>query len=94
MSREAVGHYRALAAANPDAHLPDLAMALNNLAADLGQTGRREEALAPIRESVAIRRTLAQVNPALHEAELRRSLQVAAWPDGTEPRNAPPSASH
>jgi hypothetical protein len=38
--QEAVGIYRELAAARPDAFRPDLASSLNNLAADLGALGR------------------------------------------------------
>ena len=44
-----------LAGARPDAFLPDLAMALNNLGL-LADLGRREEALAAIQEAVTIRR--------------------------------------
>jgi tetratricopeptide (TPR) repeat protein len=57
--QEAVGIYRALAAARPDAFRPDLASSLNNLAADLGALGRRDEALNAIQEAVTIRRKLA-----------------------------------
>ena len=43
---EAVGLYRELAAARPDAFTPDLAISLNNMANRLSDLGRREEALA------------------------------------------------
>ena len=44
-AEEAVGHYRALAEARPDAFIPNLALSLNNLANMLSDLGRREEAL-------------------------------------------------
>ena len=50
---------RQLADANPDAYLPDLASALNNLGVRLAATGQQQAALAPAREAVAIRRQLA-----------------------------------
>jgi tetratricopeptide (TPR) repeat protein len=40
---EAVAAYRALAAARPDAFLPDLARSLTNLTSRLADLGRREE---------------------------------------------------
>jgi tetratricopeptide (TPR) repeat protein len=60
---EAVGAYRELAAAQPDAFLPDLATTLGNWAGCLSGVGRREEALTAISEAVEIRRDLAAVNP-------------------------------
>ncbi|MEU4690850.1 hypothetical protein [Actinoplanes sp. NPDC023714] len=45
-SVEAVGVYRNLARARPDAFLPDLALSLNNLSIRLGELGRRDEGLA------------------------------------------------
>ena len=56
---EATGIHRQLAAARPDAFLPDLATALNNRSRRLAELGRREEALAAIEEAVTIRRQLA-----------------------------------
>ena len=38
-AEEAVGHYRALAEARPDAFIPDLALSLNNLAIMLSALG-------------------------------------------------------
>jgi tetratricopeptide (TPR) repeat protein len=61
---EAVEHYRKLAAARPDAFLPDLAMSLNNLGAMLSELGRREEALAASREAVTITMPLVERHPA------------------------------
>jgi hypothetical protein len=40
-AQEAVDRYRQLAALNRDAHLPNLAAAVNNLANRLAETGRR-----------------------------------------------------
>ena len=56
---EAVTIRRELAAARPDAFLPDLAMSLNNQSSRLSELGRREDALAAIEEAVTIRRELA-----------------------------------
>ena len=50
---EAVGVYRELAGARPDAFLPDLAMSLNNQSGRLSELGRREDALTAIDEAVA-----------------------------------------
>jgi tetratricopeptide (TPR) repeat protein len=62
-SQEAAAIRRELAAARPDAFRPDLAMALNNLSACLGDLGRREEALAASQEAAAIYRQLAAARP-------------------------------
>jgi hypothetical protein len=56
-----------------------LAMSLNNLSADLADLGRREDALAAIREAVTIRRELAARWPDAYRQELEQSLQVVAW---------------
>ncbi|MFE2174392.1 tetratricopeptide repeat protein, partial [Kitasatospora sp. NPDC059462] len=69
---------RLLAEANPDAHLPDLAGALNNLAVQLADVGRRQEALAPAQEAVQLRRTLAQANPDAHLPKLAMALNNLA----------------
>src|SRR5438034_873004 len=53
-AQEAVAICRRLAAARPDAFLPDLAMSLNNLGAGLGNLGRRDEAVATAQEAVDI----------------------------------------
>ncbi|MFE2178262.1 tetratricopeptide repeat protein, partial [Kitasatospora sp. NPDC059462] len=67
-------HCRSLAEANPDAHLPGLAMALNNLSNRLGEVGRPAEGLAAAEESVAIRRSLAEANPNTHLPGLATAL--------------------
>ncbi|MER5966377.1 tetratricopeptide repeat protein [Streptomyces sp. NPDC002057] len=64
---------------NPDAYLPDLATSLNNLSVALGKVGRRAEALAAAEEATRIRRALAEATPERFDADLRRSLDVAAW---------------
>ena len=51
---EAVDIRRELAAARPDAFLPDLATSLNNLSRRLADLGRREDALAAITEAVEL----------------------------------------
>ncbi|HAI11105.1 MAG TPA: hypothetical protein DCM28_05330, partial [Phycisphaerales bacterium] len=62
-AQQAVEIRRKLADANPDAFLPDLAMSLNNLAIQLSELGRRQEALENVQKAVEIRRKLAEANP-------------------------------
>ena len=71
---EAVTIYRRLAAANPAAYEPALAMSLNNLSVRLGEAGRRGEGLTAIEEAVTIYRRLAAANPAAYEPALASSL--------------------
>ncbi|MCX5646899.1 MAG: tetratricopeptide repeat protein [Phycisphaerae bacterium] len=63
-----------LAAARPEAFLPDLAMSLNNLANRLSELGRREEALAAGQRAVEIREKLAAARPEAFLPDLARSL--------------------
>ncbi len=77
-AKEAVGHYRALAAARPDAFTPDLAMSLNNLAIRLSDLGRREEALGMAEEAVRLRRALAAARPDAFTPDLASSLNNLA----------------
>jgi hypothetical protein len=49
---------RQRALTEPDAYVPDLATALNNLSTRLADLGRREDALAAAEEAVSIRRQL------------------------------------
>jgi tetratricopeptide (TPR) repeat protein len=86
-SREAVGTYRELAAARPDAFRPDLADSLNNLSASLADLGRREDALAAIQEATDIRQELAARWPDVYHHELGQSLNVAAWLTDAEDLN-------
>jgi hypothetical protein len=60
---EALTTYRQLAAARPDAFLPELATALNNQSNSLSQLGRREDALAAINEALTAYRQLAAARP-------------------------------
>ncbi|MFJ4748731.1 tetratricopeptide repeat protein, partial [Streptomyces albogriseolus] len=66
--------HRALAEADPAAHLPGLAGSLNNLSVRLGEVGRREEGLTAVQEAVDIRRALAEANPAAYLPDLAASL--------------------
>jgi hypothetical protein len=66
--------YRRLAAQNPAAYEPDLAMSLNNLSVRLGEAGRREEGLTAIQDAVTIYRRLVDQNPAAFEPDLASSL--------------------
>jgi tetratricopeptide (TPR) repeat protein len=75
-----VALYRALAAGNPAAHQANLAGALNNLGAWLGDLGRYQEALAATEEAVALSRALAAGNPAAHQAGLAAALNnLGIW---------------
>ncbi len=71
---EAVTIRRSLAAARPDAFLPDLAASLNNLSNRLSDLGRREAALQAIEEAVTIRRSLAAARPDAFLPDLASSL--------------------
>jgi tetratricopeptide (TPR) repeat protein len=71
--QEAVDIYRRLAAAHPDAFLPDLAMSLP-LGGRLSDLGRREEALAAAQEAVDIYRRLAAARPDAFLPDLAMSL--------------------
>ena len=53
-------------------------MSLNNLSLRLAGLGRREDALAAIREAVTIHRELAARWPDAYHQELEQSLQVVA----------------
>jgi tetratricopeptide (TPR) repeat protein len=72
---EAVELRRTLAAARPDAFLPDLASSLNNLGIRLSALGRREEALAATAEAVELRRTLAAARPDAFTPDLAKQRQ-------------------
>ncbi|HEX2074239.1 MAG TPA: hypothetical protein VHF92_10675, partial [Geodermatophilus sp.] len=69
---------RQLAAARPDAFLPDLAMSLNNLAAFLSALGRREEALERAAEAERVYRQLAAARPDAFLPDLAMSLNNLA----------------
>ncbi len=67
-----------LAAARPDAFIPDLAMSLNNLANMLSDLGRREEALKAAEEAVGLYRPLADARPDIFIPDLAGSLNTLA----------------
>jgi tetratricopeptide (TPR) repeat protein/cellulose biosynthesis protein BcsQ len=73
-TEEAVAVYRELAAARPDAHLPELAMSLNNLGNRLSDLGRREDALAATEEALTVYRELAAARPDAFKPDLATSL--------------------
>ena len=73
-AQEATDIYRRLAAARPDAFLPDLAMSLNNLGGRLSELGRREDALAAAQEATDIYRRLAAARPDAFLPDLAASL--------------------
>ena len=75
-TQEAADLYRHLAAQNPQAFLPHLAMSLNNLGNMLSDLGRREEALAATQEAVQIRRDLAAQNPQAFLPDLANTLDT------------------
>ena len=71
---EAVAIRRQLAAARPDAFLPDLAMSLNNQSGRLSELGRREDALTASDEAVGVYRQLAAARPDAFLPDLAASL--------------------
>ncbi len=73
-TQEAVGLYRELARARPDAFTPHLAKSLHNLSVRLSNLGRREEALTAVEEATALRRELANTRPGLFMSDLALSL--------------------
>ncbi|MFE3992410.1 tetratricopeptide repeat protein, partial [Streptomyces goshikiensis] len=75
---QAADLYRTLAQTNPAAHLPNLAMSLNNLANVQAETGDRQSALTTITQAADLYRTLAQTNPAAHLPNLAMSLNNLA----------------
>ncbi|MFF0537111.1 tetratricopeptide repeat protein [Streptomyces coelicoflavus] len=74
LAQTIVSRYRAFAKSAPEAHLPDLALALNNLSVRLGAAGRRGESLTVAQESVDSYRALAKANRALYLPDLATSL--------------------
>ncbi len=71
---DAVTTYRELAAARPDAFLPDLAASLSNQSNRLAGLGRREEALTAINDAVTTYRELAAARPDAFLPNLAASL--------------------
>ena len=68
--------YRQVAAAQPDAFLPDLGASLNNLGYRLSDVGRREEVLAASQEAVDILRRLVAARPDAFLSDLAISLGI------------------
>ncbi|MFN7931987.1 MAG: tetratricopeptide repeat protein [Bryobacteraceae bacterium] len=73
-AQEAVAIFRDLTKEKPDAYLPDLASALNNLGNILGDLGRVEDALQAAEDGVEIRRKLAAARPDAYLPDLAMSL--------------------
>ncbi|HEV3294509.1 MAG TPA: tetratricopeptide repeat protein, partial [Streptosporangiaceae bacterium] len=65
---------RQLAASDPDAYLPDLASALNNLGNRLANAGQRQAALAPAQEAADTYRQLAAAEPDAYLPALASAL--------------------
>jgi tetratricopeptide (TPR) repeat protein len=72
--REALDTYRTLAAGNPQAYLPDVAMTLNNLAVLHKATQQLSLAEEEYREALDIRRTLAERNPPAFQLDFATTL--------------------
>ena len=75
-AQEAAELYRRLAAQQPDAFLPGLAMSLTNLGITLSALGRREEALAATQEAAELYRRLAAQQPDAFLPNLANSLET------------------
>lgn len=75
-STEAVGFYRELAEARPDAFRPDLAASLTNQTLILRALERRDEALKTITEAIAVWRVLAARQPDLYQDRLNMVLAL------------------
>ena len=73
-----VAALRLAAQTNPDAHLPDLAASVNNLANRLAEAGRRAEGLAAAQEAVDLRRELAAGNRDAYLPDLATSVNNLA----------------
>ncbi len=99
-SAEAVGIYRELAAARPDAFRPDLTRTLSNLAVRLSALDRREDALATSQEATDTYRDLAAA-ARTHSGPTwpaRCTTWRSCWPAGVGgrmrwPRSKKPSPS-
>ncbi len=77
-AQKAVEAYGDLAAKNPNAYAPDLAMSLNNLANRLSAVGKREEALEAAQKAVEAYGDLATKNPDAYRPDLAGSLNNLA----------------
>ena len=84
VAREAVGLYRVLVQASPEAHMPDLAASLSNLATILQKKGQYEEALNVFTEgfdrfSPALRSRLLLARAMWRIDDQEKDLKEAAW---------------
>ena len=81
-AEEAVAERRRLAAVDPAAHTPELALSLNALSIRLAEVGRIDEGRAVIEEAVRLSRQLAAADPASGEAALARASTPCptVWP--------------
>jgi hypothetical protein len=61
-----------------DAHLPDLAMSVNNLAVDLAEVGRRAEGLTAAQEAVTLYRELARSEHDMYGPRVERAEALTA----------------
>ena len=77
-AEEAANLYRRLAADNPDAYLPDLAMSLHTLAIRLFEMGDRQGALHPAEEAADLYRQFAADDPDAYLNNLAMSLTTLA----------------
>ncbi|WP_203914277.1 tetratricopeptide repeat protein, partial [Rhizocola hellebori] len=89
-AEEAVDLYRELVTLNRDAHLPDLAMSVNNLAVALGEAGRRAECMAAAEEAVNLYRELAANEPSLYAEHLARVQQIKSAVEDLLPTQSSP----
>jgi tetratricopeptide (TPR) repeat protein len=81
----ALDSYRKLAADNPAAYLPDLAMTLNNLAVLEIQTEKYSNACAHLLEALEIREKLAAANPAAYDIDLCRTMLTIVFLSNSAP---------
>jgi tetratricopeptide (TPR) repeat protein len=72
--QELLKHRRELAAQNPAAYQPDLALTLNSLATLYGTTQRFAEAEAALKEAAGIEREMAAQNPSAYRPDLAATL--------------------
>src|SRR5438270_8030402 len=76
--QEALATYRALAQANPEAYLPNVAMTLNNLAVLYSETQRMKEAEEFCSEAEKALNPLWARNPVVHGDQMGRILATSA----------------
>ncbi|WP_410537725.1 tetratricopeptide repeat protein [Streptomyces sp. KL2] len=75
-AEEAVALHKGLAADNPDAFRPGLALALTTLSSAARLMGRKDRALEAVREAIAIRRKLSDARPEAYRADLANTLNA------------------